>query len=548
MKKTLALLLSLTFAAGVSAQSNTAYFMEGSTLRSQLNPALAPQRGYFNIPGVGGINVSTSGNIALGDVLFPRNGKLVTLLDSSVSSADALAGLNAENYLGVETRVNILGFGAYTKNRRNFWSFDLNLRTASDVDLPRSLFEFLKTGREGVVRNVGVSTDAYLEAGFSYSFPLLNDKLYLGARAKFLVGMARARLNYDRMDIRLDENRWSVDASGTLDLTANGAASDDISCDENGTYTLGDLSPKPYKPAGYGFAVDLGATYDILPELQVSVAVTDLGFISWNKKYNSTGRSVKSLEFTGVQIENGQTAEQPDFDMNLLEFTPAAAQGATKSLNASLNAGRIQGLAREDRHRTALHGPLLGVQDPAQPHRLGELPARPVVHADGQLHGHRQPGRRRGSGDEPLPRMDQLLRGHRPADNETHAAVGSRPEERRTPHARTGHPHRPPRHPVAPREVGADTTGKPTRQAEPGGQCRHGRPTDMTGRAGSSPKGTPGSLCCFHTGGSGRRQEARTTLTAVSAAHPKSPCRGCNLPIIAPLHVAERESFPIFVL
>lgn len=52
MKKTLALLLSLTFAAGVSAQSNTAYFMEGSTLRSQLNPALAPQRGYFNIPGV----------------------------------------------------------------------------------------------------------------------------------------------------------------------------------------------------------------------------------------------------------------------------------------------------------------------------------------------------------------------------------------------------------------------------------------------------------------------------------------------------------------
>lgn len=339
MKKTLALLLSLTFAAGVSAQSSIAYFMEGSTLRSQLNPALAPQRGYFNIPGLGGINIATNGNIALGDILFPRDGKLVTLLDSSVSSADALAGLKAENYLGVESRVNILGFGAYTKNRRNFWAFDLNLRAASDVDLPYSLFEFLKTGREGVVRNVGLSADAYLEAGFSYSFPLLHDKLYIGARAKFLVGMARARLNYDRLDITLDENRWSIDASGSLDITANGAATDDIACDDNGTYTLGDLSPKPYKPAGYGFAVDLGATYDILHNLQVSVAVTDLGFISWNKKYNSTGRSVKSMEFTGVQIENGETLEQPDFDMNLLEFTPAEAHGASKSLNASLNAG-----------------------------------------------------------------------------------------------------------------------------------------------------------------------------------------------------------------
>lgn len=339
MKKTLALLLSLTFAAGVSAQSSIAYFMEGSTLRSQLNPALAPQRGYFNIPGLGGINIATNGNIALGDILFPRDGKLVTLLDSSVSSTDALAGLKAENYLGVESRVNILGFGAYTKNRRNFWSFDLNLRAASDVDLPYSLFEFLKTGREGVVRNVGLSADAYLEAGFSYSFPLLHDKLYIGARAKFLVGMARARLNYDRLDITLDENRWSVDASGSLDITANGAATDDIACDDNGTYTLSDLSPEPYKPAGYGFAVDLGATYDILHNLQVSVAVTDLGFISWDKKYNSTGRSVKSMEFTGVQIENGETLEQPDFDMNLLEFTPAEAQGASKSLNASLNAG-----------------------------------------------------------------------------------------------------------------------------------------------------------------------------------------------------------------
>ncbi len=339
MKKTFALLLSLMIAAGVSAQSSTAYFMEGSTLRSQLNPALAPQRGYLNIPGLGGINVATNGNIALNDILFSRNGKLVTLLDSSVSAADALGGLKAENYLGLETRINILGFGAYTKNRRSFWSFDLNLRTASDVDMPYSLFEFLKTGQEGVVRNVGLSTDAYLETGFSYSFPLIRNKLYIGARAKFLIGMARARLNYDRLDITLDENRWSVDASGSLDLTANGVGADEITCDENGTYSFDDLSPKPYKPAGYGFAVDLGATYDILPNLQASLAVTDLGFISWNKKYNSTGTSVKSMEFTGIRVENGEVAEQPDFDMNLLEFTPAEAQGSTKSLNASLNAG-----------------------------------------------------------------------------------------------------------------------------------------------------------------------------------------------------------------
>lgn len=93
MKKLYTLFFALLLAGNLAAQNPTAYFMEGSTFRSQLNPAFAPLRGYVNIPGIGSLNVSTSGNISLDKVLYPRNGKLVTLIDSSVSSAEALAGL-----------------------------------------------------------------------------------------------------------------------------------------------------------------------------------------------------------------------------------------------------------------------------------------------------------------------------------------------------------------------------------------------------------------------------------------------------------------------
>ena len=52
MKKTYAFLATLLLASGVAAQNPTAYFMEGTTFRSQFNPAFAPLRGYVNIPGL----------------------------------------------------------------------------------------------------------------------------------------------------------------------------------------------------------------------------------------------------------------------------------------------------------------------------------------------------------------------------------------------------------------------------------------------------------------------------------------------------------------
>jgi hypothetical protein len=125
MKKIYTLIAAALLATGAAAQNPTAYFMEGSTFRSQFNPAFAPLRGYVNIPAIGGVNINVGGNIAVDNILFSRDGKLVTLLDSSVSAADALSGLKQNNLLGMDFRMNVIGFGAFTKNHKNFWSFDL---------------------------------------------------------------------------------------------------------------------------------------------------------------------------------------------------------------------------------------------------------------------------------------------------------------------------------------------------------------------------------------------------------------------------------------
>lgn len=339
MKKTYAFLATLLLVCGAAAQNPTTYFMEGTTFRSQFNPAFAPLRGYVNIPGLGSIDINVSGNLAVDKVLYPRNGKLVTLLDGAVTTQQALSGLNANNLLGADTRVNLIGFGAFTRNHKDFWSFDINARVTADVTLPYSLFEFLKEGTSGDIHNIGLVADSYLEAAFNYSFPLLDDRLYIGIRGKFLIGAARARMYFNQFNVTHSEEEWLINAAGGLDITAAGL---DVKTELNDAgeevYKLDDIDFKPKAPAGYGFAVDLGATYDILPNLQASLAVNDLGFISWSKKNNVTGFSSKELTFTGVNVTEEGT-ESPNFDIDVLEFHKGEAKSVSRMLRATINAG-----------------------------------------------------------------------------------------------------------------------------------------------------------------------------------------------------------------
>ena len=337
MKKTYLLLAALLLTTGLAAQNPTAYFMEGSTFRSQFNPAFAPLRGYINLPAIGGVNINLSGNIALDNILFARDGKLVTLLDSSVTPDQALRNLKTDNLMGIDTRINLLGFGKFTKNHKNFWSFDVNIRTNESTNLPKSLFEFLKRGQEGSIKNFGAAIESYLEAGFNYSFPLLDDRLYVGIRGKFLAGIARAQVNYDQFDVSLQQDRWAVVTKGTIDMTVDGASVEPDP--ETGIFEFGDIDYKPRKPAGYGFAVDLGATYDILPNLQASLAVNDLGFISWNKNSTVSGVSTQTTEFTGVTVSGDGTESVPDFDFEMMKFTQTDTPKSTKMLRAAVNAG-----------------------------------------------------------------------------------------------------------------------------------------------------------------------------------------------------------------
>ncbi len=346
MKKILMLVLSIAALSTVSAQSQSSYFMSGSYQRNLLNPALAPDRGALSLPVIGGVSVNTLGNLSLDDLLYSVDGELVTLLDSRVTSDMLLSNMEAANTMYFDSRINLLSFGSYTRNGKNFWSFDVNTRIMGGVSVPYELFDFSKNLGGLSFNDLDISADTFIEAGFSYSFPVI-DNLYIGIRAKALIGYARANMAISSANIAMGSEEWTMDATGYLQTSGAMFNVESQYNDDGEEYV--DLDSIDFNTdmesltttAGLGFAADLGASYTLLDgHLQVSASVLDLGYMSWKEEFTYRGEAVVSdFSFSGVDVSaDGSTTT----NMNIPEFefqSVSNGESLGQMLNATINVG-----------------------------------------------------------------------------------------------------------------------------------------------------------------------------------------------------------------
>lgn len=343
-------LLSAVMASTASAQDLTSYFVTGSVERNQHNAAFAPDRGYVNIPVLGAVSMSVSGNVSLDQMLFTMDGDLVPIFDTRVSASDALAGLNSTNTFGLSNRLSILGFGSYMRDRKSFWSFDLALRSSVNGSLPYEFFEFFKMAPDySTIKDVNLYMDSYVEAAFGYSRKLgiLGDRLTVGARFKFLAGLFQANFNIDQMDISLTGDEWVAKAQGSMNFNAAGMSFEQ-SVGEDGQmiYDLDSMDGSFSGPAGYGAAIDLGATFDFSDRLRFSLALNDVGFISWSKSSNTSATIANEFSFSGASLDvnSGSVDNTTDgVEIDEIEFVAEESEASTKWLQANVKAGAEYG-------------------------------------------------------------------------------------------------------------------------------------------------------------------------------------------------------------
>lgn len=326
----------MTFAAAYAQQYRTSYFMEGSTVRGYLNPALRPERGYVLIPVLGTTSVNLNSNsLALNTMFYPagENGTMVSLLDHRVTWHDVAANLRDNNKVGVDLHMALLGAGFYTG--RDFWSIEVSMDAYSGVNMPKELVEFVKLGSQAQaydMSDIQAGADAYANIAMGYS-RRITPELTVGGRLNFKFGLARMNVNYDHMNLVLNGDRWAVDARGTIQASMNGL---NVPVGPDGYVDLASMDSENLISgfngiAGFGMTADIGAEYVLMERFKFSAAILNLGFMSWNSNHSFTGRSEESYEFRGMNYtldpDTNQWVSDGDTDFDFTGFTKFRESG-----------------------------------------------------------------------------------------------------------------------------------------------------------------------------------------------------------------------------
>ena len=349
MKRYIAILMfvvALPIAA--AAQVRTSYFMEGSTFRTDLNPALTPTRGYINFPFLGGIGVELNNNfLSIGNMLYPTNNGLVTFMHKSVDRNDFLKRLPNNNTLQFSLSEQLIGFGAHTN--RFFWSFGVNIKADASVNIPKQFFSLVTNLGQGnySMDNMSVGLNAYVETYIGAAIPI-KEIATVGFRVKGLVGAASAVARINNTTISVTDDavtaRLNGELTGSFPLAnSNLPAGEPVSLDD---LILSDVDPGTIvdNADNAGVAVDLGAEVRLLDDhLRVSAAVTDLGFISWNEAAVVRGTVGGAFGYEGIDLSTQEAKiSKEDF-----EFRSAGSKGDyIQRMNCSLNIGAEYAILR----------------------------------------------------------------------------------------------------------------------------------------------------------------------------------------------------------
>lgn len=355
--------LAATLTTSVAAQTlRSSYFLEGSVLRHEINPAFMGERNYVSMPFLGGLNIGVQSNVGLSNFVYKLNDptskyKLTSFMHPNISSSEFLNGLHEKNTLNLNLSMPVISFGFHKWG--GFNTFGINLRVNSNVNMPKDLFVLMKNMQDQEithynVKDMTVRANAYAEVALGHSRQI-DDNLTVGGKLKILLGVGNANAHVDNMDITMSQDKWTVAMSAKGDISLKGSAFETKAVEGSDRREIDGFNLDTFSPiGGIGMGIDLGAVYkmdDFVEGLTLSASVLDLGFISWKHTIKAANDGSTPFEFAGfdnivVDDDDDPNSLSNQFDRigddleDMIKFYDGGiASKRTTALNATLNIG-----------------------------------------------------------------------------------------------------------------------------------------------------------------------------------------------------------------
>lgn len=293
------ILFLLSFSFPSPGQQNfNLYNMSYVPQRMYANPALLPEsRINIGLPIISSLYLEAGNSgFKYADLIHPRPE------DDSLEFdfANMLGKLKKNNYFTLGTNIDLLSFGFIVKEK-NYFSFNATEKVFLRFRYPRDFFEFIWNGNypsagETLKFNFGLDFTHYREYGLSYT-RILSDKINIGGRFKYLYGMENVWTKKTDVTLYTDPTDFALTASS--DIIINTAGLDSASLDNPATKYL-------FGSGNKGFGLDLGASYQLNEQINLSASIIDLGYIKWK---NSTQNYVSknpgaSFTYKGQNLDD----------------------------------------------------------------------------------------------------------------------------------------------------------------------------------------------------------------------------------------------------
>jgi outer membrane protein OmpA-like peptidoglycan-associated protein len=328
------------FTLSVTAQQvNTLYFMENVPVRNIYNPAFQPLSDfYLSLPILGFTQFSVGNNsLSQKDIVYKLNGKSIYFLNEFGDKDKFYNALKSTTALQTNLQTNLLSFG-FRKNDA-YWSFSLNEKVEIYAGVPKDIMKLLLYGTPDKDNNnvydfksLGMDASAYTEAALGYS-KIINEKLTIGAKLKFLYGSGNVSMTAKNLDLTANMDQWTL--KGTTQMNYSSPANlrfNNFESLVNNSFEQPANVIDYFKPSGLGGGVDLGVTYKPINELTLSAAITDLGFIRWNKNAKNVSTSIDRT-FTGF----GELSANSNLNFTFLTDSIVDALKTTASSTTTSN-------------------------------------------------------------------------------------------------------------------------------------------------------------------------------------------------------------------
>ncbi len=324
LKKSL-LLLSIIFSfitISLAQDPLSLYYMNSIPQVNNLNPAMLPSsKVNLGLPIMSGIylNLSNSG-FGYNDVITKRTDDSLSLDMNNLVSK-----LKSKNFLNANLNVDLLNLSF--KAGKNFIGISVNEKMRANLTYPQALFKLINEGNgksllgeRADFDGLGLNFSHYREYSLTYAREFLENKLTIGARAKYLNGFENISTT-SKLGLSSDPTTFDLTIDGGLTVNSSGI----------NRLANGKIDPMTYVTnKNKGAAIDLGANYQLNNKLSFSAALKDLGYINWKEDIKNIKNDDFNFKYTGIDLTEMLNGDS-NIVNNLIDSITNTAKGKENS-------------------------------------------------------------------------------------------------------------------------------------------------------------------------------------------------------------------------